>query len=85
MRDVNTACRLRRPPWSFARFLVQAALNEKLTVAPDPIGADVLPLDTTPSLEYNPGHAVVLGGRKAKRRLRDVASVVYRPGECPGF
>jgi hypothetical protein len=85
MRDVNTACRLRGPRWSFARFLVQAVLDEKLTVAPDPIGVDVLPLDTTPSLEYNPGHAVVVGSRKAKRRLRDVATVVYRPGECPGL
>jgi hypothetical protein len=83
MRDVDTSCRLREGSWSFVRFLVQSALDENLTVTPDPIGVDELALDTTPSLEYNPGHAIVLGSRKAKRRLRDVATIVYRPGECP--
>jgi hypothetical protein len=82
MRDVNTSCRL-RPEWGFTRFPVHAATGLGFDVRPDPLGCDTLPLDTTPSLDYNPGHAVVLGGKNRMRKLRDLAAVVFPPGDCP--
>src|SRR5258708_38498482 len=82
MRPADVSCRL-RTGWGFARVAVLAAKGRGLSVRPDPLGIDLLPLNTEPSLEYNPGHALVLGGKKTMRHLRDDATVIYPPGACP--
>ncbi len=82
MRPAEVSCRL-RVGWGFARVAVADAKGRGLAVKPDPLGIDVLPLDTEPSLEYNPGHALIAGGRKTMRHLVYDATVIYPPGGCP--
>lgn len=81
MRSADVSCKL-RPGWGFCRFGVSEAIELGLEVQADPKGVDVLPLDTTPSLEYNPAHAMVFGPKSRVRKLRDKATRIYRPGEC---
>lgn len=82
MRSADVSCQL-RPAWGFCRILVSDATALGLQVQADPKGVDTLPLDTTPSIEYNPAHAMVLGPKARVRKLRDDAVRIYRPGECP--
>jgi hypothetical protein len=84
MRSADVSCTL-RPAWGFCRFLVSHATALRLEVQAAPLGTETLPLDKTPTLEYNPAHAMVLGPKARVRKLRDSAVRIYRPGECPGF
>lgn len=65
--------------YGFARFPAAAAIKHGFPVVADPIGTDRLPYDTTPSHDYCPAHANVLGPKKKKRRLVDDAEVACRP------
>ena len=82
MRSADVSCKL-RPAWGYCRFLVSHATALGLEVQAAPLGIDTLPLDTTPTLEYNPAHAMVMGPKARVRKLRDDAVRIYRPGECP--
>jgi hypothetical protein len=82
LRSVVVCCNV-RPLFGHVRIAVEEALRLGLTVKADPIGTDTLPFDTTPSEAYDPAHALVLGSKKAKQRLRNTATTLFRPGECP--
>jgi hypothetical protein len=82
MRSVADCCNI-RPLFGHVRIAVEQVLRLGLTVKADPIGTDTLPFDTTPSESYDPAHALVLGSKKAKQRLRNTAITLFRPGECP--
>jgi hypothetical protein len=84
-RAASVACGF-RPSFGFARLAVAVPRGElHLDVHKDPLVPDPpLLIDPDPSLEYNPGHAVIVGadGLAAAKAMRDAAVIVFPPGEC---
>src|SRR5260221_12902616 len=80
-RSVDVCCVV-RPEWGFTRLDVSVVRKLGLEVVADPVGTTPPPEGSPPSLEWNPGHALIVGDKTRMIRLRDVATTLRRPGDC---
>jgi hypothetical protein len=84
LSDIET---YREEWWGFARLLVSVPRElDGVTVRKDPLVPDPPELYAPePSLEYNPGHALIDNQRSNPnaKRMRDAAEVLKRPSAPP--